>query len=196
MSSAAYKALLDEAWDLHQRKNAGYAGEDNADPWANFRMSEAFGISAFDGCLVRLSDKYIRITNLRKRPENDKVNESIRDTLQDLAAYALIAVCLLDEEKAEPYDPFTDPDKRAAFEQLAWAREQLGLGSWRDTVVIRTDCGCPQNGWYAGCGVHDPELREASEHPAKCGHGVSIGAVCDACTRAFATARSMKLGVE
>lgn len=98
MASQAYKALLDEAWELHQNKNAGYAGEDNPDPWANFRMSEAFGVSALDGCLVRLSDKYIRITNLRKNPANDRVNESIRDTLKDLAAYALIAICLLDEE--------------------------------------------------------------------------------------------------
>jgi len=99
MSSPAYKRLLDEAWELHVAKNAGYAGEDNADPWANFRMSEAFGISAVDGCLVRMSDKYIRVTNLRRRPANDKVNESIRDTLLDLAAYAYIAVCLMDEEQ-------------------------------------------------------------------------------------------------
>lgn len=98
--SPAYRKLLDEAWDVHVRKNAGYAGADNPDPWANFRMSEAFGVSAVDGCLVRLSDKYIRVTNLRKDPTNDRVNESLRDTLQDLAAYALIAICLLDEETA------------------------------------------------------------------------------------------------
>lgn len=98
MPSKEYKRLLDEAWDIHVRKNAGYAGFDNADPWANFRMSEAFGVSAFDGCLVRLSDKYIRVTNLRKDARNEQVNESLRDTLVDLAAYALIAVCLLDEQ--------------------------------------------------------------------------------------------------
>jgi hypothetical protein len=61
-------------------------------------MAEAFGISALDGCLVRMSDKYIRVTNLRRHPANEQVNESMRDTLRDLAAYALIAVCLLDEE--------------------------------------------------------------------------------------------------
>jgi len=98
MPSMEYKALLDEAWDLHLRKNAGYAGAENSDPWANFRMCEAFGVDAFTGCLVRLSDKYIRITNLMSNPDNDQVNESIRDTLQDLAAYALIAVCLWDEQ--------------------------------------------------------------------------------------------------
>ena len=96
----AYKQLLDDAWELFESKNAGYAGADNADAFANFRMAEAFGISALDGCLVRMSDKYIRVTNLRRLPSNERVNESIRDTLRDLAAYALIAVCLLDEENA------------------------------------------------------------------------------------------------
>jgi hypothetical protein len=99
MPSQEYRKLLDKAWDLHVRKNAGYAGADNPDPWANFRMCEAFGISAFDGCMVRMSDKYIRVTNLLRAPSNDQVGESLRDTLSDLAAYALIGICLLDEKK-------------------------------------------------------------------------------------------------
>ena len=49
MPSQEYQDLLDRAWDLHVAKNAGYAGADNPDPWANFRMCEAFGISAFTG---------------------------------------------------------------------------------------------------------------------------------------------------
>jgi hypothetical protein len=109
MSSDRYKQLLDEAWDLHVRKNAGYAGADNPDPWANFRMSEAFGVSALDGCLVRMSDKYIRVTNLRRDPTNEQIGEALRDTLRDLAAYALIAVCLLDEQEQgyETGDPLS-----------------------------------------------------------------------------------------
>jgi len=94
----AYRKLLDQAWELFENKNAGYAGADNPDAFANFRMAEAFGISALDGCLVRMSDKYIRVSNLRRLPSNERVGESVRDTLRDLAAYALIAVCLLDEE--------------------------------------------------------------------------------------------------
>jgi hypothetical protein len=96
-----YKALLDEAWALHIAKNAGYAGAENPDAWANFRMCEAFGVDAFTGCMVRLSDKYIRITNLLADASNDRVGESVRDTLQDLAAYALIAICLLDEKRPQ-----------------------------------------------------------------------------------------------
>jgi hypothetical protein len=99
MADKRYLELLDEMKQLHIRKNAGYAGKDNPDAWANFRMSEAFGVSAFLGCLVRMSDKYIRITNLLKDPSNEMVGESVDDTLFDLAAYALIAVCLRQEQE-------------------------------------------------------------------------------------------------
>lgn len=91
--------LLEDMRTLHIKKNAGYAGQDNPDAWANFRMSEAIGVSALDGCLVRMSDKYIRVTNLRKDPTNEQVGESLDDTLMDLAAYALIAICLRREQK-------------------------------------------------------------------------------------------------
>jgi hypothetical protein len=99
MADKRYLQLLDEMKDLHIRKNAGYSGADNPDAWANFRMSEAFGVSPFRGCLVRMSDKYIRVTNLVKNPDNDQVGENVKDTLFDLAAYALIAVCLLEEQE-------------------------------------------------------------------------------------------------
>lgn len=92
-------AVLQRARDLHIAKNAGYAGADNPDPWANFRLSTQFGVTPLKGVYVRMSDKYIRIQNLRKDPSNERVGESILDTLRDLAAYALIAVCLMRESE-------------------------------------------------------------------------------------------------
>lgn len=92
--------LMLDATKLHVDKNAGYAGADNPDPWANFRLSQAFGVSPFDGVLVRLSDKWSRIQSLRRNPANERIGESILDTLRDLAAYALIAICLMQEEQA------------------------------------------------------------------------------------------------
>lgn len=99
MASQKYLDLLDKMKDLHIRKSAGYSGQDNPDAWENFRMSQDFGVSAFLGCIVRMTDKFIRIRNLIKNPNNDQVGESIRDTLLDLASYALIAICLWDEEQ-------------------------------------------------------------------------------------------------
>jgi hypothetical protein len=90
--------LLEQAKDLHQRKSAGYSGVDNPDPLSNFRECERFGISAFHGCLVRLSDKFIRVSNLARNPDNEQIGETIVDTLNDLAAYAYIAICLYEEE--------------------------------------------------------------------------------------------------
>lgn len=51
--------------------------------------------------MVRMSDKWIRITNLVKNPSFDKVGEAIEDTLMDLASYALIAICILKEKNNE-----------------------------------------------------------------------------------------------
>jgi len=46
-----------------------------------------------------MTDKWSRIQSLRRDASNDRVGESILDTLRDLAAYALIAVCLIEEEQ-------------------------------------------------------------------------------------------------
>jgi NTP pyrophosphatase (non-canonical NTP hydrolase) len=89
--------ILDTIKDMHERKNAGYAGL-STDPFANFRHATLFNVTAHQGCLVRLADKYYRYCNLRQNPELDKVQESIEDTLLDLASYALIAQVLKDEE--------------------------------------------------------------------------------------------------
>ena len=80
---------------LHMSKTAGYGTEQDA--WANFRTSQDWGVPAYIGCLVRMGDKYTRLTNLIKNPQNDQVGESITDTAQDLASYALIFICLYNE---------------------------------------------------------------------------------------------------
>lgn len=98
-----FLVLLDEMRQLHDAKNAGYAGQDSPDPFKNFKYSTLFGVAPFTGCLIRMSDKFIRIANLTRDASNDKVGESIRDTLMDMAVYCLIAICLYEEEhpKAE-----------------------------------------------------------------------------------------------
>jgi len=87
--------ILQSMAQLHNDKNAGYAGHDNENPLANFyACNEYLGIGVFAGCLVRLCDKYERIKHLREDPNNDKVNESIIETTNDLIAYSLIASIL------------------------------------------------------------------------------------------------------
>lgn len=95
-----YLQLLEDMKSLHIKKNAGYSG-DSQDRWANFRLAETLGVSTFLGVMVRMSDKWIRITNLVKNSSFDKVGEAIEDTLMDLASYALIAICILKEKNNE-----------------------------------------------------------------------------------------------
>jgi hypothetical protein len=96
--------LLDEIRALHIAKNAGYSGQNNPDHYANFRESEKFGVTAFRGCMVRLSDKWQRIVNLIRDPSNEQVGESVKDTLMDMAAYSLIAICLYEEGHGTSYN--------------------------------------------------------------------------------------------
>jgi hypothetical protein len=95
--SERFMELLEVMKDIHVRKNAGYGGAE--DPWKNFRMATMFGVPASTGCLIRASDKMARVASLIQNPELDKVNESIYDTLVDLANYAIIAFCLYEEEQ-------------------------------------------------------------------------------------------------
>ncbi len=85
--------LLEEIATLHEQKNHDYAKAD--EPLSNFHKCRALGVEPWRGVLVRMSDKYSRIEQLAcgKTPKN----ESMRDSLIDLAVYALIDVLLLED---------------------------------------------------------------------------------------------------
>ena len=88
-----YLALLAEMAHLHKKKAAGYSG-DNSDTWTNFREAQQWGVAPALGVLVRMGDKYRRLQNIVANPNNEQAEESVIDTAMDLAAYALIFICL------------------------------------------------------------------------------------------------------
>jgi hypothetical protein len=98
MRNPAFIALLDEIRALHESKNHDYATD--ADPLSNLRRSEAFGIPAWKGVLVRLTDKWSRVEQLAsgKTPKH----ESLRDSLLDNAVYSLLCIVLLEEQAYRP----------------------------------------------------------------------------------------------
>ena len=96
MRNPRFHELLKEIAELHDMKNSDYATSD--DPLSNFKECVKFGVPAWKGCLVRISDKYSRITHLAQKPPAVK-SESIVDTLKDMATYCLICVLLFEEEK-------------------------------------------------------------------------------------------------
>jgi hypothetical protein len=95
-----YAQLHARMAEISAAKNSDYA-DSEADPLRNFRACERAGIPAFDGCLTRLSDKFERVMNLRRKERESRTvgvkDESITDTLLDLANYALIAIVLHEE---------------------------------------------------------------------------------------------------
>ena len=86
--------LLEEIAELHSRKNHDYAK--TSEPLSNFTRSRALGVEPWRGVLVRMSDKWSRIEQLAGGKKAK--NESLRDSLVDLAVYALIDVLLLEDE--------------------------------------------------------------------------------------------------
>jgi hypothetical protein len=88
-----FLALLDDIERLHAAKQADY-GRD-ADPFANVRASEEWGVDPWVGALIRATDKVRRLQTYAVK--RSLVNEGVEDSLMDLAVYSLIALILFRE---------------------------------------------------------------------------------------------------
>jgi hypothetical protein len=83
------KELYANNVEISKRKNKDYCAIEN--PFANFLVCESVGIPAEVGLIVRISDKVSRISNLVRPGVMTMVkDESVLDTLSDLANYAMI----------------------------------------------------------------------------------------------------------
>lgn len=94
-SSQAFHDVLAEMAELHDRKQADYGLAD--DPFANVRASESFGIAGWVGCMTRANDKMRRLMKAAKG--GVMRNESVEDSLLDLAVYAVIGLVLYRESR-------------------------------------------------------------------------------------------------
>lgn len=95
-SSQRLHDLLDEAAELHDKKQADYGREN--DPFANVRASEEFGIPGWIGALIRMNDKMRRLQAAAQG--STLKNEGIEDSFMDLAVYALIGLVLYEEAQS------------------------------------------------------------------------------------------------
>ena len=99
-TNPAFDALLRKAGEIHDAKRTDYAS--NQDPLGNFREAERLGVSPLKSIMIRLTDKYTRACNLVRRDGEAKVkDESLQDTLIDLANYSFLAVLARQEERKE-----------------------------------------------------------------------------------------------
>ena len=99
MHSRRFIEILDELKVLHESKNKDYGtinlvGE--FDPLGNLKACTRLGLSPVVGVAVRLVDKMARLESFRRRGE--LTNESVDDTLRDMAVYSILAIVLLESE--------------------------------------------------------------------------------------------------
>lgn len=82
--------FFNECLEISKKKNADYTGK-NTDPFSNFQSVEVLGITTEAGFLTRMMDKMKRIASFAENGELQVKDESVTDTLRDLANYS----CLL-----------------------------------------------------------------------------------------------------
>lgn len=85
--------------DITKRKNADYTGSSD-DPFANFARVESLGIcSTEQGFLTRMTDKLSRITSFMQKGFLLVSDESVEDTLLDLANYSILMAGFITAKK-------------------------------------------------------------------------------------------------
>lgn len=94
-----FEELIAENLATYRKKNSDYNNDSSG--YENIIESEEIGIPAWKGVLVRMSDKWGRIKTLAKGKEALVKDESIKDTLKDLANYSLICIELIEREESK-----------------------------------------------------------------------------------------------
>ena len=95
---AFIETTLDEIQELIRQKNNDYTGgSQNADPFANFRQAEDFGVEPLTGLAIRMGDKFQRIKAFALDGKLAVGGEGIEDAFRDLIGYSLIALGMLEE---------------------------------------------------------------------------------------------------
>lgn len=104
-----FKEYVEEMIKIHSLKNHDYSSTE--EPLANFRITheliEGIPDSPFKVALSRMIEKVLRICQIAKK--GNKVDETIQDTLMDLAVYSLLCRILWEEDLAEKvYCPYRE----------------------------------------------------------------------------------------
>ncbi|KKK88665.1 hypothetical protein LCGC14_2740830 [marine sediment metagenome] len=93
-SNDRFKAILRRIQETHDKKGADYGTDE--DPFANVNAASEFDIDPIVGILLRMNDKMMRFKSFVKK--GTLVNESVEDSLLDLAVYSIIALTLYESK--------------------------------------------------------------------------------------------------
>lgn len=122
-----HRASCDKMVEITAAKNHDYCGVGD-DPFANFRRVEVLGITdTLRGFLVRMTDKFSRITSFVQKGILLVKDESVEDTLLDLSNYCILMAGFIKSEKEAkvketdlqtPSGQFTEPPKGQRLEDF------------------------------------------------------------------------------
>ena len=86
-----HELLCKEALELMKKKNHDYAGNQGAEPFANFTRTEAMGITTTEkGMLVRMVDKMSRLSSFTESGKFAVSDEKLTDTILDMINYSIL----------------------------------------------------------------------------------------------------------
>lgn len=92
MSESKFESITKEMLELYKIKNKNYGNSFS-------KQFEEYGLTSV---CIRLEDKLNRLKSLNKQGKEANVDdESIRDTLVDLANYAILTVIELDKQSSD-----------------------------------------------------------------------------------------------
>jgi hypothetical protein len=102
-----HKQFCEVMQKITAAKNQDYCGKNgDADPFANFARVESLGICSVEqGFLVRMTDKLCRIASYVQKGELMVKDESVQDTLLDLANYSALMSGYIESLKRQAEQP-------------------------------------------------------------------------------------------
>lgn len=102
--------------ELTRKKNADYAGS-GGDAFNNFTRIETIGVATTEqGFLTRMFDKFSRIISFMQNGELQVKDESVEDTLLDLANYCVLMSGYLKSKKLSKQNSLDELERlKAAF---------------------------------------------------------------------------------
>jgi hypothetical protein len=94
------ESFFNSCVEISRKKNADYTGKSD-DPFSNFASVEVLGISTEHGFLTRMIDKMKRIASFVENGQLQVKDESVADTLRDLANYSCLLAGYIESKKAK-----------------------------------------------------------------------------------------------
>ena len=120
-----YFELIKHIIVTFKKKNNDYAGSDAHDFMKNFARCENFGIDMVSGIVTRMSDKITRMENLFRLRNQQVKDESLEDTILDLANYCLLLVVAMRRSNGMQVGPIHIPKYKTI--EVKNGEEPIGL---------------------------------------------------------------------